>query len=166
MLHNLLALMYLTQTPAIEVAVGSDTQNWWVPVLQAFLTMLGGALVWLLKSYGAKLISYIEEKTHSRFLGELAQRALVVALSLYQSEVKNLQRTSKWDYAAKAAMKKRGVNALKAMVCPDKLEKVAGRMGVESFLGHQVDAAVATAKQLGAPIKKVKSESPPDPTKT
>jgi hypothetical protein len=161
MYSALVILMLITQTPAVEVAV-DPTQPWWLHALQAVATLLGGLFVWLLKSYGGKLVALIIEKSGNPFLGEITQRALIVALSFYQTEVRNMKKTAQWNDIAKEKLRQRAITHLKMLLDEEKLIAAAGGMGLHEFLGHHVEAAVATAKQLGA-AKKKPEESQPDP---
>jgi hypothetical protein len=157
---GLLTLTVLAQTAAETI----DPQQWWIPALQAVLTAFGGLFVWLLKTYGGKLVKMVVEKSGNPFLGEIAQRALVVVMSFYQSEVRHIKGTISWTESEKRRLCDNALAHLKMMLDADKLEAAAGEMGADTFLRHQIEAAVATAKQVGKSAKKSAEGAPVDPT--
>jgi hypothetical protein len=140
----LLALWILSQT-----SEAADPENFWVTLLQALLAAIGGGLVLLVQRYGSHLVAWLVQRTGSAFLGEVAQRAMVVATSFYQSEVRELKKTGKWDAAAKKEVFERAKEHLAMMLDEKKLVRVAGELGVDKFLEHNMEAAVHAAKTAG-----------------
>jgi hypothetical protein len=175
-MHHLLRLILsacavLLPSVAIAqtVAEAPPGDPWWVSAIVAVGTLLGSLFVWLLRSYGGKWVSLIVAKTGNQFLGELAERALITVLSFYQGEVKNIKGTAAWDQAAKEALKARAIYHLQMMLDPAKVRQAAGDMGVEDFLGHYIEAAVAKAKLAGKSgppvlVGEVAGDTPVDPT--
>jgi hypothetical protein len=157
-----LLLTLISQTPAIEVAV-DPTQPWWAYTIQIVVPLLGGVFVWLVKHYGSKVAKFVEAKTGSHVLGEIAHKFLVVALSVYQSDVRQLKKEGKWNPETQLDVKQKAIRAAQLMLNKDQLIKAAGELGLDEFCNHQLESAVAKAKQLNS-VKNQKGVPQPDPT--
>jgi hypothetical protein len=152
----------LAQGAVAEVVPG---EQWWVPVLSSVGLLLGSLFVFLIKTYGGKLITLIVEKSGNPFLGEITERALVTALSFYQTEIRHIKGTARWDQEAKDRLRRNGIAHLQMLLDADKVRAAAGEMGIEDFLGHYLEAAVAELKTIGRAAAPAKSEDPPvDPS--
>jgi hypothetical protein len=155
-----------TEPVAAVVSAAPDSVGVGVTVLQAVLGALGSVLTVLLPLLGRRLLSYIAAKTENQFLVEFGQKALVVALHYYQTEVRHLKQTSRWTPKARADILRRAAGALGMMSDPKKLREAAGEMGVERFLEQHVEAAVHQAKTAGkAAAAGFPRSTPPDPSR-
>lgn len=143
----ILVLLWASNAYAQEVApIGT---NWWPIVSQAILPALGGGLLLLLRTYGRQLVAMIERKSGNPILAEMAHRALIVVMALYQRKVRQLKGTSSWDEAAKEETFNLAKEHLRMMFDDEALEEAAGAMGVETYLAQSVEAAVVVSKQNG-----------------
>lgn len=159
MLPTTLALSILSQT--------SDTVSsleTWRPLIEMGLTLVGGLLLWLLRTYGKALSQWVAQKTHSEFLGEVVHRAELIVYHFYQTRVKKIKGTEYWTEALQKEILQDAVSALKIGLDTKKLNALAGELGVEVFLEGVVEANVLAAKTKGRAAANLKPESA-DPTK-
>ena len=148
-----------------QTAEPAPGEAWWVPVLSSVALLLGSLFVFLLKTYGGQLIKLIVEKSGNPFLGEITERALVTALSFYQTEARHIKGTVEWDQAAKDRLRANGIRHLQMLLDAEKVKAAAGEMGVEDFLGHYLEAAVSEAKRIGKAAAATPGETKPvDPS--
>jgi hypothetical protein len=162
-LLNVCIFLALTLWASFAFALAApdpDVTPGWVSVLIGLASVLGTALLALLKWALGKLFDFFAEKSKLVFLAQIDEVLMGIVTDLYNTQVehwKNANEDGKLSDAEKARAKDLAVESLKAVFDPEKLEALFNAAGgdLDKALGARVELAKTAAQNAGKAARKV-----------